>query len=251
MKLKLMIFSLSILLVGIASWTMAGVRKPTSSFKTPPATEKAPRVTSNETNQGTGSDVVTSPSTSPEAVDVTAPSREGSAPSATTDNTSPLPVVDEPPPISSSAAAYEIRWQTLTDAGGVTTSSSYEAFSAVGGSMAGKATSSVYEIGTGFIYGAMAEGEITCQCDCHGDPTPIGACDGSQDVLDVVQTVNVAFRGAASIPDPNIHCPYQATDTNCSSSTDILDVVKMVNVAFRGANRDTEFCNPCPQGGHN
>jgi hypothetical protein len=85
-----------------------------------------------------------------------------------------------------------------------------------------------------------------CACDCHGDPAPIGACDGVQDILDVVQTVNVAFRGAASILDPNTACPYETTDTNCSLSTDVIDVVKMVNVAFRGANVATEFCDPCP-----
>jgi hypothetical protein len=245
MKQKLMIFSLSILLVGIASWTMAGVRKPTSAVKAPPATEKAPAVTSNENTQGTGSDVVTSPSTSPEAVDVTAPSREAEAPSPTTEDNTALPIIEDQQ-ATSGTAAYEIKWQALTDAGGVTTSSSYEAFNAIGGPAVGEATSSGYEIGSGFVYGAMAEGEVTCQCNCHGDPAPIGSCDGSQDVLDVVQTVNVAFRGAAPIPDPNGQCPYQATDTNCSNSTDVIDVVKMVNVAFRGANRATEFCDPCP-----
>lgn len=82
-----------------------------------------------------------------------------------------------------------------------------------------------------------------CACDCPGDP---GGCDGFQDVVDVVQVINVAFRGAASVPDPNVNCDYETTDTNCSSSTDVVDVVKIVNVAFRGANPSTEFCNPCP-----
>jgi hypothetical protein len=81
-----------------------------------------------------------------------------------------------------------------------------------------------------------------CACDCHADP----ACDGSTDILDVVQTVNVAFRGAPAIIDPNVNCPYETTDVNCTNSTDVIDVVKMVNVAFRGANPATEFCNPCP-----
>lgn len=82
-----------------------------------------------------------------------------------------------------------------------------------------------------------------CVCDCPGDP---GGCDGFQDVVDVVQVINVAFRGTASIPDPNVNCDYEATDTNCTASTDIVDVVKIVNVAFRGADPQTEFCNPCP-----
>jgi hypothetical protein len=82
-----------------------------------------------------------------------------------------------------------------------------------------------------------------CACDCHADP---GGCNGSQDIVDVVQVVNVAFRGTAPIPDPNANCSYEATDTNCSSSTDVIDVVKMVNVAFRGASVAVEFCSPCP-----
>ena len=82
-----------------------------------------------------------------------------------------------------------------------------------------------------------------CACDCHADP---GGCDGTQDIIDVVQVVNVAFRGNAPISDPNLNCDYETTDTNCSSSTDVIDVVKMVNVGFRGADPATEFCQPCP-----
>lgn len=82
-----------------------------------------------------------------------------------------------------------------------------------------------------------------CACDCSADP---GGCDGFQDVVDVVQTINVSFRGGASIPDPNTNCPFERTDLNCDASTNVVDVVKMVNVAFRGANSATEFCDPCP-----
>jgi hypothetical protein len=83
---------------------------------------------------------------------------------------------------------------------------------------------------------------VACACNCHSDP----ACDGSTDILDVVQVVNVAFRGSPSLPDPNVLCPYHTTDANCSNSTDVLDVVRFVNVAFRGGNPATEFCDPCP-----
>lgn len=83
----------------------------------------------------------------------------------------------------------------------------------------------------------------SCACNCHADPA---GCNGVQDVTDVVQIVNVAFRGNAPISDPNQSCPYERTDLNCTNSTDVLDVVKMVNVAFRNANATTEFCNPCP-----
>lgn len=83
----------------------------------------------------------------------------------------------------------------------------------------------------------------TCACDCHGNPV----CDAVIcDVLDVVSAVNVAFRNASAIPDPNADCPYETTDVDCSTFTDVIDVIKIVNVAFRNANPATEFCDPCP-----
>lgn len=85
--------------------------------------------------------------------------------------------------------------------------------------------------------------EWGCECGCHADPV----CDGIQsNVQDVVATVNVAFRGAAAIPDPNGACPHESTDMNCDTFTSVIDVVKVVNVAFRGASAASEFCNPCP-----
>jgi len=78
-----------------------------------------------------------------------------------------------------------------------------------------------------------------CSCPCHGDPQ----CDSVANVQDVVQTVNVAFRGAAPVFDPQ--CPKQRTDVNCDGYSTVQDVVKVVNVAFRGANPATEFCDPC------
>lgn len=82
-----------------------------------------------------------------------------------------------------------------------------------------------------------------CACQCHGDP----ACDTIlADILDVVNTVNVAFRGNAPLPDPDPSCPWQSTDVDCSGTTDVLDVVQIINVAFRGAAHALTFCQPCP-----
>ena len=83
----------------------------------------------------------------------------------------------------------------------------------------------------------------SCSCDCHADPI----CDQVRsNAQDVVATINVAFRGAPPLDDPNAACPYETSDVDCSSSTDVLDIVRVVNVAFRGASTVTEFCNPCP-----
>ena len=80
-----------------------------------------------------------------------------------------------------------------------------------------------------------------CSCPCWADPT----CDGVRsDVLDVVQTVNVAFRGFSAATDPG--CPNQRSDVDASGATDVLDVVKVVNVAFRGFTVTSQYVNPCP-----
>lgn len=81
-----------------------------------------------------------------------------------------------------------------------------------------------------------------CACDCHADPT----CDQViADVVDVVNTINISFRGAATIIDPNPNCPFESADVNCDEVTNVVDVVKTVNVAFRGADSATEYCIPC------
>jgi hypothetical protein len=79
-------------------------------------------------------------------------------------------------------------------------------------------------------------------CDCHADPE----CDGVTNAFDVVQAVNVAFRGQAETVDPQAHCAYATTDVTCDGVTNVLDVVRLVNVAFRGGDPTVEFCDPCP-----
>jgi len=82
----------------------------------------------------------------------------------------------------------------------------------------------------------------SCQCECHADPQ----CDGATDILDVVLTVNCAFRGAPTIPFCSTYPEVGGrTDVDCTGATDILDVVKMIDVAFRGADPATKFCEPC------
>jgi len=86
---------------------------------------------------------------------------------------------------------------------------------------------------------SWADRNAFCQCSCHADPQ----CDGVTNVLDVVQTVNVAFRGASPVFDDD--CPKERTDVDCSGFTNVLDVVKIVNVAFRGGLPEVNFCNAC------
>ena len=105
--------------------------------------------------------------------------------------------------------------------------------------LAGGISTSPTQVGIGFDY--LLQQASFCNCRCLADPT----CDGVTDILDVVGTVTVAFRGGASTE--MLDCQgLERTDTNCSGSTDVIDVVKVINVAFRGGNSATEFCTPCP-----
>ncbi len=80
----------------------------------------------------------------------------------------------------------------------------------------------------------------SCACLCAYDPS----CDAIvSDVLDVVTTVNVAFRGFAPVGDPG--CGTERTDVNRSGSTDVVDVVRVVNVAFRGGTVEENYVDPC------
>jgi hypothetical protein len=81
-----------------------------------------------------------------------------------------------------------------------------------------------------------------CQCNCHADPQ----CDGVHDILDVVLTVNRAFRGSPMIEFCPAHPEVDGrTDVDCSGATDVIDVIKMIDVAFRGADAATKFCVAC------
>lgn len=81
-----------------------------------------------------------------------------------------------------------------------------------------------------------------CECECHADPE----CDGVTNIVDVVLTVNRAFRGSPMITFCPAHPEVDGrTDVDCTGSTDIVDVVKVIEVAFRGVDPATKFCEAC------
>ena len=84
-----------------------------------------------------------------------------------------------------------------------------------------------------------AAGIAVCNCPCDGDPN----CDHVHTVTDVILTINVAFRGAAPVFDPD--CPKERTNVNCDNVTDVIDIMKMIDVAFRAFPPAVCFCNSC------
>lgn len=88
--------------------------------------------------------------------------------------------------------------------------------------------------------GAAAIITSSCDCTCHGDAN----CDGSLDIQDVVNTIDVAFRGAT--PTADATCPHSSrTDVNCSGATDVLDIILTIDATFRGEDASATFCDPC------
>ncbi|HUU44286.1 MAG TPA: hypothetical protein VM118_01025 [Acidobacteriota bacterium] len=145
---------------------------------------------------------------------------------------------------SESVPVYAIPWHSVNSGGAMQVGGGgnlYAANASVAQSATGTGTSDNYEAGTGYWYGTDTT-SVDCACECHADPS----CDGVTNVLDVVQAVNVAFRGGLPIEDPNPLCPYEDTDVDCGGFTNVIDVVKFVNVAFRGGEPGTNFCDPCP-----
>lgn len=80
-----------------------------------------------------------------------------------------------------------------------------------------------------------------CSCPTHGDFND----DELASVLDVVFTVNVAFRNETDL-DESECCPHIGRmDHNCDCQINILDVVTIVTTAFRNG---PPSCNPCAPG---
>jgi hypothetical protein len=80
---------------------------------------------------------------------------------------------------------------------------------------------------------------VGCFCRCHGDPD----CNGYLDIVDVVRTINTAFRGLASITDQD--CTHERTDVDASEMTNVSDVARMIDVVFGGQSEDAVFVDPC------
>ncbi len=110
---------------------------------------------------------------------------------------------------------------------------------------------SVYLLEPSFQMGAVGVGTDAsscappaCDCPCHADPADCGG--PPLGVLDVVLTIDVAFRGLPATRTPT--CPFENTDLDCGGLTDIVDVVRVIDVELRGVPRALRICDPCKVG---
>ncbi len=98
------------------------------------------------------------------------------------------------------------------------------------------------DLTSSMVVPAFTRGVVTiaCHCPCESDPN----CDGaSTDILDVIETVSVAFRDKPSITDPG--CPRARTDVDCNGVTDVVDAVRVALVSFAAFDRAVFYCDPC------
>lgn len=96
-------------------------------------------------------------------------------------------------------------------------------------------------VGVGTNYFDCLPGECSCSDHSGAEITA-----NMVTVLDVVAVIDVAFRGVAATR--LLTCPVDVTDCDCTGSTDIVDVVRTIEVAFRHADPAAKFCDPCAGG---
>jgi hypothetical protein len=228
-KLRLVVTGALVCTVTVAIAAAPGTKKPASTRVVPPST----------TAPSSGSDVLRS-----NPVKSTGPDEPIVPLEESVDRFAPVAPIEQlaPSAAGTSSAPINMDWYSINNGGAIEVASgNIKMGLSIGQNAVGEVSAGNIKMGLGFWYGASGSSAPTCACDCHADPQ----CDGSTDILDVTQIVNVAFRNGDPILDPNVLCSYQTTDVDCSSATDILDVTRMVNVAFRNGDPATEFCSPC------
>lgn len=102
-----------------------------------------------------------------------------------------------------------------------------------------------YGVADTFVSPTFTRGVLTvCDCRCQGDPY----CDSLNNVVDVVLTIERAFRAGPMTFDSLCIRHLSGTvdgrtDLDCTGTTDVIDVVKMIDQAFRGGQ--TNVCEAC------
>ncbi len=87
---------------------------------------------------------------------------------------------------------------------------------------------------------AVAADPLPCDCSSHGDVAGNGPVF---DILDVIAMIDCAFRGGA-LPPKDLVCPHlNRGDLNCDGINDVIDVVTTINLAFRNQGSVCDPCN--------
>jgi len=136
--------------------------------------------------------------------------------------------------IAGTAAAYEIKWQCVSGGGGPAASANYQANATVGQSAIGFATSSSYEHGIGYWYGAQPGGGCSCPYQSDFDE------DGFLTALDLSAMIDILFAGQPDVQDTG--CPSPRADFDCDDFSTALDLSGLIDHLFAGGAGP---CDPC------
>jgi len=165
---------------------------------------------------------------------VPAPTTAAAQPPATT----PTPTGGGlgPSSVASPTLNYTITWSSINGGGTTNTSSThYSIGNSLGQSAAGQASSTNFQMGIGFWYGAPPGG---CSCPYQGDLDGSGAID----VQDVLAVIKIAFVNGTDVKDPL--CPKTRGDVNNSGVVDVQDVLYIIKTAFTNGPNPVNPCGP-------
>ncbi|MCI0331559.1 MAG: hypothetical protein L0196_11570 [candidate division Zixibacteria bacterium] len=143
----------------------------------------------------------------------------------------PVPVESTPNPASVrsvSPQAFQLNWLSINGGGAINaTSDNYRLGLSVGQSVSGYATSSSYQMGMGFWYGAT--GAPACAA-AKGDLNGSGGFSGADIVLLIQCTFNQNGTGTVGGD-----CNLCYSDVNCTGNLSGADIVLLIAATFNGA----------------
>ncbi len=149
------------------------------------------------------------------------------SPTSSSTSTSHLSDVALDAPLSqlTSAASYEIPWSSINGGGTPSSSTNYSVNASVGQSAIGFATSTNYQAGIGYWYGAEATGGgCSCpfQCDFNEDTV--------LDAVDLNAEISALFFNGPNPQDPG--CPATRADFNNDGFPDATDLNLLIEHLF-------------------
>lgn len=144
---------------------------------------------------------------------------------------------DPAPDQVSGTAAYQIPWQSVNGGGAPSASTNYQVSGSVGQSSIGYATSTNYQAGIGYWYGATASSG-GCSCPFQSDYDE----DGFLTAIDLGSLIDVLFAGKPEITDPD--CPKSRGDFDCDGFPTAIDLGLLIDHLFAGGPPPNDPCSP-------
>jgi len=158
------------------------------------------------------------------------------APTTTPETVNHLsPDILDAPTTAGATATYDIPWSSVNGGGAPSSSTNYSVNASVGQSAIGFATSTNYQAGIGYWYGAEAAGG-GCNCPFQADFDESGA----RDAVDLNLLIDILFFNAPDIQDPD--CPATRSDFDYSGAPDAVDLNQLIDHLFFNGPEPVDPC---------